>query len=226
MKSQSSWRNGWQFVCCTALPIAARMWVKKSGELMWPASSRRFWSFQAGSMLRKTPGVWETPYQPTPKPSPFVGSAPSRDERLWSTIEFVPAYSTSCMRMGEPEYASQRHIREVERHPRIPASSDPGEVSSRPHDADEVGLRSVRGRRVVLREDTVHELATAGDADLLEERLHVVAHRVRREVQLGCDLCRAQPACDRARHVELALGQAVRLDDQGSHVPGFRGLDD
>src|SRR3954447_16937761 len=141
MKSQLSWRNGWQFVCCTALPIAARMWVKKSGELMWPASSRRFWSFQAGSMLRKTPGVWETPYQPTPKPSPFVGSAPSRDERLWSTIEFVPPYSTSCMRMGEPEYASQRHIREVDRQARIPASSDPGEVSSGPHHTHEVGLQ-------------------------------------------------------------------------------------
>jgi len=28
------------------------MWVKNSGELMWPASSRRFWSFQAGSVLR------------------------------------------------------------------------------------------------------------------------------------------------------------------------------
>src|SRR4051812_20886319 len=45
------------------------------------------------------------------------------------------------MRMGEPEYASQRHIREVERHPRIPASSDPGEVSSGPHDADEASLQ-------------------------------------------------------------------------------------
>ncbi len=51
MNSQWPWRNGWQLVCCTALPIAARMWVKNSGELMWPASSRRFWSFQAGSVL-------------------------------------------------------------------------------------------------------------------------------------------------------------------------------
>jgi len=25
-------------------------------ERMWPASSRRFWSFHAGSMLRNTPG--------------------------------------------------------------------------------------------------------------------------------------------------------------------------
>ena len=28
MNSQWSWRKGWQLVCCTALPIAARMWVK------------------------------------------------------------------------------------------------------------------------------------------------------------------------------------------------------
>ena len=90
MNSQWSWRNGWQLVCCTALPIAARMWVKNSGELMWPASSRRFSSFHAGSMLWKTPGVSGAPYQPTPNPSPLVGSAPSRECRLWSTNEFVP----------------------------------------------------------------------------------------------------------------------------------------
>ena len=40
-------------------------------------SSRRFRSFQAGSTLWKTPGVSPTPYQPIPKPSPFVVSAPS-----------------------------------------------------------------------------------------------------------------------------------------------------
>ena len=73
MNSQRSWRKGWQLVCCTALPIAARMWVKNSGELMWPASSRRLLSFHAGSMLWKTPGVSGAPYQPTPNPSPFVG---------------------------------------------------------------------------------------------------------------------------------------------------------
>src|SRR2546426_4782748 len=38
--------------------------------------SRRLRSFQAGSMLWKTPGVWVWSYQPTPKPSPFVVSAP------------------------------------------------------------------------------------------------------------------------------------------------------
>ncbi len=36
MNSQRSWRKGWQLVCCTALPIAARMWVKNNGELVAP----------------------------------------------------------------------------------------------------------------------------------------------------------------------------------------------
>ena len=89
MNSQRSWRKGWQLVCCTALPIAARMWVKKCDELMWLASSCRLWSFQAGSVLWKTPGVGLSPYQPTPKPSPFVVSAPSRECRLWSIREWA-----------------------------------------------------------------------------------------------------------------------------------------
>ena len=72
-------------VCCTALPIAARMCVKNSGERMWPLSSRRLLSFHAGSVLWKTPGVAPVPYQPKPKPSPLVGSAPSRECRLWLT---------------------------------------------------------------------------------------------------------------------------------------------
>ena len=91
MNSQRPCRKGWQLVCCTALPIAARMWVKNSGELMCPASSSRFWSFQAGSVLWKSPGVSGAPYQPTPKPSPLVGSAPSLELRLWPTSEFGPS---------------------------------------------------------------------------------------------------------------------------------------
>ena len=58
---------------------------------MWPASSRRLSSFQAGSVLWKTPGVSGAPYQPTPNPSPLVGSAPSFEDRLWSTSEFGPS---------------------------------------------------------------------------------------------------------------------------------------
>jgi hypothetical protein len=41
----------------------------------------------AGSTLWKTPGVSPTPYQPLPKPSPFVVSAPSCEWRLWSISE-------------------------------------------------------------------------------------------------------------------------------------------
>src|SRR5271154_7421423 len=81
MNSQRSWRNGWQFVCWTELPIAARIGAKKFDELMWSAISCRFLSFHAGSVLWKTPGVGGAPYQPTPKPSPFVGSAPSPERK-------------------------------------------------------------------------------------------------------------------------------------------------
>ena len=52
--SQRSWRNGWQFVRWTAVPVEARMCAKNSGEVTWPARSRRFASFQAGSMPRNT----------------------------------------------------------------------------------------------------------------------------------------------------------------------------
>jgi hypothetical protein len=85
--SQRPYRNGWQFVCCTADPIAARMCAKNSGERTCPASSRRFASFQAGSMLRNTPGTGAASYQPTPNPSPLVVSAPSLECMLWSISE-------------------------------------------------------------------------------------------------------------------------------------------
>jgi hypothetical protein len=56
---------------------------------MWPATSRRFWSFQTGSMLRKTPGAGVASYQPIPNPSPFVVSAPSLECKLWSISEWT-----------------------------------------------------------------------------------------------------------------------------------------
>ena len=82
-------RNGWQFVSWIAVPVEARMCAKTSGEEMWPAMSRRLRSFQAGSVPWKTPGVSGAPYQPMPKPSPFVVVAPSRECRLWSISEWA-----------------------------------------------------------------------------------------------------------------------------------------
>ena len=64
--------------------------------------SRRFRSFHAGSMLLKTPGVPSAPYQPIPKPSPFVVSAPSRECRLCSISECCGPYSTLSIRTGLP----------------------------------------------------------------------------------------------------------------------------
>ena len=60
-------------------------------------------------MLWKTPGVSPSPYQPTPNPSPFVVVAPRRECKLWSISECLGLRSSSSMRTGEPEYASQRH---------------------------------------------------------------------------------------------------------------------
>src|SRR5215831_19848107 len=71
--------------------------------------SRRLRSFQAGSMPRKTAGASSSPYQPMPKPSPFVSSFPSRACRLWTINECSDPYSRSATSTGEPEYASQRH---------------------------------------------------------------------------------------------------------------------
>src|SRR5436309_601916 len=89
------------------------MCANTSGEVMWTESSRRFRSFQAGSTLWKTPGVSWAPYQPTPKPSPFVSSAPICEWRLWTISEFFWPYRSSSSRTGEPEYASQRHIDQI-----------------------------------------------------------------------------------------------------------------
>ena len=85
--SQRPWRNGWQFVHCTGVPVAALMWAKTTPERTWPASSRRFLSFQAGSTLLNSAGASPSPYQPTPNPSPFVVSTPSFEWRLWSISE-------------------------------------------------------------------------------------------------------------------------------------------
>ena len=86
------------------------MCANTSGERRWRARSFRLRSFQAGSTLWNTPGVSPTPYQPSPNPSPFVVSAPSRECRLWSTSECLGLSRNSSIKTGDPEYASQRHM--------------------------------------------------------------------------------------------------------------------
>ena len=91
------------------------MCASTRGDLICPASSRRLRSFHAGSVLRNTPGVSLVPYHPTPKPSPFVVSAPSCECRLCMTSEFLGLYSRSSSSTGAPEYASQRHMSDLPR---------------------------------------------------------------------------------------------------------------
>src|SRR5688572_19751241 len=93
------------------------MCASTRGDLICPASSRRLRSFHAGSVLRNTPGVSPVPYHPTPKPSPLVVSAPSRECRLCTTREFFGLNNRSSRSTGAPEYASQRHIADLPRRP-------------------------------------------------------------------------------------------------------------
>ena len=50
----------------------------------------------------ENPGVPSAEYQPMPNPSPFVGSAPIRDLRLWSISEYWPWYRTLSILIGLP----------------------------------------------------------------------------------------------------------------------------
>ena len=76
--------------------------------------SRRFSSFQAGSVLWKVAGMLPATapvgYQPTPKPSPFTVSAPSGESSDCATSECFASRITVDGRSGSPEYASQRHM--------------------------------------------------------------------------------------------------------------------
>ena len=87
MKSQRPCRKGCAFVSWTAVPEDARMCAKRAATRC--ASRARAGcgrSRRAGcSYMPGTPPSSE--YQPTPKPSPFVVSAPSRECRLWSISE-------------------------------------------------------------------------------------------------------------------------------------------
>jgi hypothetical protein len=86
------------------------MCAKTRPDLAWAESSRRLRSFHAGSVLRNTPGFGWDEYHPTPKPSPFVVSAPKRECLLCTTSELVGLKRRSSKLTGEPEYASHRHI--------------------------------------------------------------------------------------------------------------------
>src|SRR3954470_8389403 len=86
------------------------MCVKNSDAEAWPAISRMLGSCQGGSVLRTTAGSAPLQYQPMPKPSPFVVSDPRRECMLGSIRACAGAYRASPRTMGEPEYASQRHM--------------------------------------------------------------------------------------------------------------------
>ena len=116
MNSQFPCRNGWQLLRCTGVPDDARMCAKSSRVSIWSATSRRFSSFHAGSMLLKTAGRGPAPYQPMPKPSPLVVVAPSCECRLWSISEWTGLNRRSDARIGSPEYAIHLHM-----HSREPA---------------------------------------------------------------------------------------------------------
>ena len=97
--SQRPWRNGWQLVCCTGEPIAARTWARNSGDSMC-APARAGWcpTRRARRCGRRPAGL--APYQPRPNPSPLVGSAPMRACRLWSTIPCWVLKSSSSISIG------------------------------------------------------------------------------------------------------------------------------
>src|SRR3954447_13554139 len=77
---------------------------------MCAASSHRFVSPHAGATLWYIAGPSPAPYQPTPKPSPLVVSAPIREWRLWSISPCCVLNSSSSINTGCPDHAIHRHI--------------------------------------------------------------------------------------------------------------------
>jgi hypothetical protein len=67
----------------------------------------------------------------------------------------------------------------------------------------------------LLKEQLGHELASAVNSDLLEDRLEVVLDGVRRHVELIRHLISRVPAQDETGHLALALRKAIRLGDEG-----------
>ena len=107
---------------CTGVPVEARTCAKNNGVRTCEAISRRFWSFQAGSTLLNSAGTGPSPYQPMPKPSPFVVVAPRRECRLWSINECFGRKSRSSTRIGSPEYAIHRHMPSLSTHMKVTTS--------------------------------------------------------------------------------------------------------
>ena len=99
--------------------------------------------------------------------------------------------------------------------------------NERRHRVQVAGASRVRSqlRRPLLEEQARDERATRGDADLLEDRLEVVLHRPRGQVQPLRDGVGGQPVGDELGHVSLALGEAVRVGDERRELMGARGLD-
>ena len=109
-KSQRPWRKGWQFVSCTAVP-GRRAHVGEDERRRDVRGQRAQVRVPPGraTTLWNTPGSTPVPYHPTPKPSPFVVSAPIRECRLWSTSPCSGLNSRSSSSTGCPDHAIQRH---------------------------------------------------------------------------------------------------------------------
>jgi hypothetical protein len=95
-------RKGWQLARVVAVPVEARTWAKNRPDLIWWASESRFSSLHAGRTSRNTPGTLRSPYQPSPKPSPFTAFLASR--LLWlCTIRLCCGVVTNSSRkIGSP----------------------------------------------------------------------------------------------------------------------------
>ena len=82
-------------------------------------------------------------------------------------------------------------------------------------------------RRVVLEEQLRDELAAGADAGLLEDRLQVVLHRARREVQLVRRFAFVDSPCATSWvTAPLALGQPVGVGDERRELGRAGGLED
>ena len=79
-------------------------------ERMWSASSRRFRSFHAGSMLVEDAGRPPSPYQPMPNPSPLVVSRPAANAGSGRSASAAACRAGPRAGSGYPEYASHRHM--------------------------------------------------------------------------------------------------------------------